>query len=112
MFDRGLAAVAEPGRPSVAGAVINMLPKDAASARAYEGRLAGDAARRVLGTAITRSDAFDEAASAATPVRMHGSEASRKMRRAPPRHGRSSGPFPGRAGPPPSPGRVRKLTRW
>jgi cellulose biosynthesis protein BcsQ len=79
MFERGLASLGERDRPVVAGVVVNMLRKDAASARAYETLIASDPSRRVLETAITRSEAFEEAAAAATPVRLHGGEASRKM---------------------------------
>lgn len=79
MFERGLAALGERDRPVVAGVVVNMLRKDAASARAYEALIASDPSRRVLETAITRSEAFEEAAAASTPVRLHGGEGSRKM---------------------------------
>jgi chromosome partitioning protein len=79
MFERGLATLGDRDRPVVAGVVVNMLRKDAASARAYETLIASDPSRRVLETAITRSEAFEEAAAAATPVRLHGGEASRKM---------------------------------
>jgi hypothetical protein len=41
--------------------------------------IAADPSRRVLETAITRSEAFEEAAAASTPVRLHGGEGSRKM---------------------------------
>jgi len=79
MFERGLASLAERDRPAIAGVVVNMLRKDAASVRAYEALIASDPSRRVLETALMRSDAFEEAAAAATPVRLHGGEASRKM---------------------------------
>src|SRR4051794_4618636 len=79
MFERGLASLGDRERPVVAGVVVNMLRKDAASARAYEALIAADPSRRVLETAITRSEAFEEAAAAATPVRLHSGEASRKM---------------------------------
>jgi len=79
MFERGLASLNERERPVVAGVVVNMLRKDAASARAYEALIASDPSRRVLETAITRSEAFEEAAAASTPVRLHGGESSRKM---------------------------------
>jgi chromosome partitioning protein len=79
MFERGLASFGERERPVVAGVVVNMLRKDAASVRAYEMLISADPSRRVLETAITRSEAFEEAAAAATPVRLHGGDASRKM---------------------------------
>jgi chromosome partitioning protein len=79
MFERGLASFGENDRPVVVGIVVNMLRKDVASVRAYEALISNDSSRRVLETAITRSDAFEEAAAAATPVRLHGGEASRKM---------------------------------
>jgi chromosome partitioning protein len=79
MFERGLASLGDRERPVVAGVVVNMLRKDAASARAYEALIAADPSRRVLETAITRSEAFEEAAAAATPVRLHSGESSRKM---------------------------------
>jgi chromosome partitioning protein len=79
MFERGLASLGERDRPVIAGVVVNMLRKDAASARAYEALIASDPSRRVLETAITRSEAFEEAAAASIPVRLHGGEGSRKM---------------------------------
>jgi chromosome partitioning protein len=79
MFERGLASFGERDRPVVAGVVVNMLRKDVASVRAYETLISTDPSRRVLETAITRSEAFEEAAAAATPVRLHGGDASRKM---------------------------------
>jgi chromosome partitioning protein len=79
MFERGLASFGERERPVVVGVVVNMLRKDVASVRAYETLISIDPSRRVLETAITRSEAFEEAAAASTPVRLHGGEASRKM---------------------------------
>jgi chromosome partitioning protein len=79
MFERGLASLGERDRPTIAGVVVNMLRKDAASARAYETLIAADPSRRVLETALMRSEAFEEAAAASTPVRLHSGEASRKM---------------------------------
>jgi cellulose biosynthesis protein BcsQ len=79
MFERGLASLGERDRPVVAGVVVNMLRKDPASVRAYEALIASDPSRRVLDTALMRSEAFEEAAAASTPVRLHGGEASRKM---------------------------------
>lgn len=78
MFERGLAALAERDRPRVAGVVVNMLRENKASARAYEKLVAGDTAGRVLKTVINRSEAFEEATAAATPVRLHSGDASRK----------------------------------
>lgn len=79
MFERGLATVNERERPIVAGVVVNMLREEAASARAYQSLVAADTSRRVLQTAISRADAFEEAAAAAMPVRLHTSEAARKI---------------------------------
>jgi cellulose biosynthesis protein BcsQ len=79
MFERGLDTLGESERPAVAGVVVNMLRQEPASARAYESLVAGDASRLVFQTAITRSEAFEEAAAAATPVRLHSGDASRKM---------------------------------
>jgi chromosome partitioning protein len=79
MFERGLATLGDAERPKVAGVVVNMLRGDAASTRVYKDLVTADKARRVLKTAINRSDAFEEAAAAATPVRLHGTDASRKL---------------------------------
>jgi cellulose biosynthesis protein BcsQ len=79
MFEHGLAMLDERERPKVAGVVVNMLRGDAASVQVYKDLVTGDQSRRVLKTAINRSEAFDEAAAAATPVRLHGADASRKV---------------------------------
>ena len=79
MFERALDTLAEGDRPKVAGVVVNMLRDSAASTGAYRQLVAADASRSVLKTAIRRSDAFDEAAAAATPVLLHGADASRKV---------------------------------
>jgi cellulose biosynthesis protein BcsQ len=79
MFERGLAALDAETRPAVAGVVVNMLRDDTASKGVYEGLMGGDTARYVMETAILRSDAFEVAAAAAIPVRLHGGDAARKL---------------------------------
>jgi chromosome partitioning protein len=78
MFERGLAALGDRDRPTVAGVVVNMLREDAAAARVFEALVVGDTSRRVLKTAIGRSEAFEEAAGTGMPVRLQDGDASRK----------------------------------
>jgi cellulose biosynthesis protein BcsQ len=79
MFERGLAALADGERPVVAGVVVNMLRDDAVSARLYEELVAADTSRHVLETAISRSEAFEGAAAAARPIRVHEGHAARRL---------------------------------